>query len=64
MPQQALIINRNTFDYNFNSALNPVLHLGDAWIAFNTGLQFTLRRDNSAPQYENQNLFRQFYVRQ
>ena len=36
------------------------LHLGDAWIAFNTGLQFTLRRDSSAPQYENQNLFRQF----
>ena len=60
LPQEALIINRNTFDYNFNSALNPVLHLGDAWIAFNTGLQFTLRRDNSAPQYENQNLFRQF----
>jgi tetratricopeptide (TPR) repeat protein len=60
LPQEALIINRNTFDYNFNSALNPVLHLGDAWIAFNTGLQFTLRRDSSAPQYENQNLFRQF----
>jgi tetratricopeptide (TPR) repeat protein len=60
LPQEALIINRNTFDYNFNSALNPVLHLGDGWIAFNTGLQFTLRRDSSAPQYENQNLFRQF----
>ncbi len=60
LPQQALIINRNTFDYNFNSALNPVVHLGNAWLAFNTGLQFTLRRDSSAPQYENQNLFRQF----
>ena len=60
LPQQALIINRDTFDYNFNSALNPVLHLGDNWIALNTGLQFTLRRDSSAPQYENQNLFRQF----
>ncbi|HZP22772.1 MAG TPA: tetratricopeptide repeat protein, partial [Terriglobales bacterium] len=60
LPQQALVIHRNTFDYNFNSALNPVLHLGDAWIAFNTGLQFTLRRDTSAPQFENQNLFRQF----
>ena len=24
LPQEALIINRNTFDYNFNSALNPV----------------------------------------
>jgi hypothetical protein len=60
LPQEALIIHRNTFDYNFNSALNPVIHLGDAWIALNTGLQFTLRRDSSAPQYENQNLFRQF----
>ena len=60
LPQEALIINRNTFDYNFNTALNPVLHLGDGWLAFNTGLQFTLRRDSSAPQYENQNLFRQF----
>ena len=60
LPQQALIINRNTFDYNFNGALNPVLHLGNNWIALNTGLQFTLRRDSSAPQYENQNLFRQF----
>jgi len=60
LPQEALIINRNTWDYNFNSALNPVLHLGDSWIQFNTGLQFTLRRDTSAPTYENQNLFRQF----
>ena len=52
LPQEALIINRNTFDYNFNSALNPVLHLGDAWIAFNTGIQFTLRRDTQTPQYD------------
>lgn len=60
LPQEAMVIHRNTFDYNFNTALNPVLHLGDAWVALNTGLQFTLRRDNSAPQFENQNLFRQF----
>ncbi len=60
LPQEALIINRNTFDYNFNSALNPVVHLGNSWLAFNTGLQFTLRRDPSAAQYEDQNLFRQF----
>ena len=61
LPQEALIINRNTFDYNFNTAMNPVLHLGDAWIAFNTGLQFTIApRQLEAPQYENQNLFRQF----
>ena len=60
LPQEALIINRNTFDYNFNSALNPVFHIGNGWIAFNTGLQFTLRRDTSAPQYKDQNLFREF----
>ena len=60
LPQQALIINRNTFDYTFNSALNPVVHLGNGWLAFNTGLQFTLRRDPSAAQYEDQNLFREF----
>ena len=29
---EALIINRNTYDYNFNSAINPVLHIGDASI--------------------------------
>ncbi len=60
LPQQALIINRNTFDYNFNSAINPVVHIGNASLAFNTGVQFTVRRDSQAPQYMNQNLFRQF----
>ncbi len=60
LPQEALIINRNTFDYNFNSALNPVVHMGSVSLAFNTGIQFTIRRDTEAPQYMNQNLFRQF----
>jgi tetratricopeptide (TPR) repeat protein len=60
LPQEALIINRNTFDYNFNSALNPVVHIGNASLAFNTGIQFTIRRDTEAPQYMNQNLFREF----
>ena len=60
LPQQALIINRDTYDYNFNTALNPVVHLGNASLAFNTGVQFTLRRDSQAPVYMNQNLFRQF----
>ncbi len=64
LPQEALIINRNTFDYNFNSALNPVVHIGNASLAFNTGMQFTIRRDTEAPQYMNQNLFREFAVRQ
>ncbi len=47
LPQEALIIHRNTFDYNFNSAMNPVLHI---WATrrshLNTGLQFTIRRDS------------------
>ena len=60
LPQEALIIHRNTLDYNFNSALNPVVHLGNAWVAFNTGIQFTLRRDSEAAVYMNQNLFREF----
>ena len=52
LPQEALIINRNTFDYNFNSALNPVVHMGNDWIAFNTGLQFTVAPRLQAPQYD------------
>ena len=60
LPQEAAIINRNTFDYNFNSALNPVVHIGNATLTFNTGLQFTVRRDLDDPVNMNQNLFRQF----
>ena len=44
-PNEGLIFNRDTFDYNFNGALNPVLHIGRNTIAFNTGMQFTVRRD-------------------
>ncbi len=60
LPQAAEIINRNTFDYNFNSALNPVVHIGNGTLTFNTGLQFTVRRDLDDPVNMNQNLFRQF----
>jgi tetratricopeptide (TPR) repeat protein len=60
LPQEALIINRNTFDYNFNTAVNPVLHVGDATLSFNTGIQFTLRRDKDNPTDLDQNLFREF----
>ena len=60
LPQEALIIQRNTFDYNFNSALNPTLHIGDASLNFNTGLQFTIRRDKDDPAQINQNLLREF----
>ncbi len=60
LPQEALIINRNTFDYNFNSAINPVLHVGNATVSFNTGIQFTIRRDKNNPVLLDQNLFREF----
>jgi tetratricopeptide (TPR) repeat protein len=59
-PNEGLIFNRDTDDYNFNGALNPVLHIGRNTIAFNTGMQFTVRRDQESPVEMNQNLFRQF----
>ena len=60
LPQEALIINRNTWDYSFNSAINPVLHIGDASLNFNGGIQFTIRRDKDSPVELNQNLTREF----
>jgi tetratricopeptide (TPR) repeat protein len=60
LPQEALIVNRNTFDYNFNTAINPVLHLGSASLSFNAGVQFTIRRDTEDPVNLDQNLFREF----
>ena len=60
LPNEALIINRNTWDYNWNSAINPVLRLGRNVFTLSTGLQFTLRRDAEAPRDMDQNLFRQF----
>jgi len=60
LPQEALIIQRNTFDYNFNTGINPVLHIGDASLTFNTGIEFTLRRDQDSPVVLDQNLFREF----
>jgi tetratricopeptide (TPR) repeat protein len=60
LPSEELILNRDTWDYTFNSALNPVLKLGSATFAFNTGLQFTVRRDTESPVELSQNLFRQY----
>ncbi len=60
LPAENVILNRNTFDYNFNGALNPVLRMGRNSITFNTGLQFTVRRDKNDPIDVDQNLFRQF----
>lgn len=60
VPSEALIVNRDTYDYSANGALNPVLHAGPVTLQFNTGLQYTWRRDREDPVDLNQNLFRQF----
>ena len=60
VPSDALIIPIDTYDYNFNTAINPSLHLGPVTMNFNTGIQFTVRRDKASPILVNQNLFRQF----
>jgi tetratricopeptide (TPR) repeat protein len=51
---------RNTYDTIFNAGINPVFHVFGSTISLNPGVQFTLRRDASAPAAMNQNLFRQF----
>jgi tetratricopeptide (TPR) repeat protein len=60
LPAESVILHRNTFDYILNGGLNPVLRAGRNSISFNTGLQFTVRRDKESPIDMNQNLFRQF----
>jgi hypothetical protein len=60
IPSQLQIISRNTWDTVFNTSVAPVLHLGNARIVFNPGIEFTIRRDTDSPIQMNQNLFRQF----
>ncbi|HWR36468.1 MAG TPA: tetratricopeptide repeat protein [Clostridia bacterium] len=60
IPSEALILNRDLYDYSANGALNPVLRFGRNVVAFNTGLQYTWRRDKRSAFELNQNLFRQF----
>jgi hypothetical protein len=55
-----VVQDRNTYDTYFNGGITPVLHLGPSSIAFNGGLQYTIRRDTISPVYMSQNLFRQF----
>ncbi len=59
-PNELLIQNRDTFDTIFNGGVSPVVHFGNNTIVFNPGLQFTVRRDTSAPVNMDQNLFRQY----
>jgi tetratricopeptide (TPR) repeat protein len=60
LPNELAIVSHDTWDYNMNAALNPVLKLGSATFAFNAGLQYTVRRDSEDPVDLDQNLFRQF----
>lgn len=63
LPSAAIILRRNTRDYSFNSGIAPTLRLGNNFVNFDAGVQFTLRRDsfdrNSAIAL-NENLFRQY----
>ncbi|MGA8531956.1 MAG: tetratricopeptide repeat protein, partial [Acidobacteriaceae bacterium] len=60
VPSTNSIVNRDTTDSSFNIGLNPVLHLGNNVITFNSGIQETIRRDSLEPRQLNQNLFREF----
>ena len=60
-PSVGVIQDRNTYDTIVNGGITPVLHLGPNTIAFNGGLQFTVRRDTISPVYMSQDLFRQFF---
>jgi len=59
-PSIGVVQDRNTYDTILNGGITPILHLGSNTIAFNGGLQFTVRRDTISPVFMSQNLFRQF----
>ncbi len=59
-PSVSVVQDRHTYDTFFNGGITPILHIGTNTVAFNGGLQFTVRRDTISPVFMNQNLFRQF----
>jgi hypothetical protein len=59
-PSVNVVQDRNTYDTIFNGGITPVLRFGSNSIAFNGGLQYTIRRDTISPINMSQNLFRQF----
>lgn len=59
-PSVNIVQDRNTYDTFFNGGMTPILHFGSNSIAFNGGLQYTIRRDTISPVYMSQNLFKQF----
>ncbi|MGH9642427.1 MAG: tetratricopeptide repeat protein, partial [Terriglobales bacterium] len=64
LPSANTIVNRDTWDYNFNYSISPSLRWGQNVFNFNTGIQETVRRDSLDPYNMNQNLFRQFVFMQ
>ena len=60
LPSEFLIVQRNTYDYSLNQSINPVLRLGQEYVAFTGGIQFTWRRDRNSPFVIDQNLWRPF----
>jgi tetratricopeptide (TPR) repeat protein len=60
LPSVSLIQDRNTYDTMFNGGIVPVLHLGSSTLTFNTGLQYTRRRDSISSLALNQNVLREF----
>ena len=64
LPSANVIVNRDTWDYSFNFAVNPSFRLGDNVFNFSAGIQQTTRRDREDPYEMNQNLFRQFLYMQ
>ncbi|MGC2246819.1 MAG: tetratricopeptide repeat protein, partial [Terriglobales bacterium] len=60
LPSANTIVDRDTWDYNFNYGISPSLRWADNVFNFNTGIQETIRRDSRDPYNMNQNLFRQY----
>ena len=59
-PSTNVVQDRNTYDTLINGGITPILRFGSNSIAFNGGVQFTVRRDTISPVAMSQNLFRQF----
>jgi len=59
-PNTGTVQYRNTYDTIFNVGVSPTFHVFGSAISLNPGVQFTIRRDASAPVAMNQELFRQY----
>jgi len=60
VPSLFQFLPENTYDYILGGGPDPVVHFGRDFLAFQTGLAFTVRRDLASPVALNQDLFRQY----